>query len=307
MASPVLHVKDAYYFEVPKSLWPRDYQSLDAVPAYLREGHPEATLEEFNYELSGKILIPQPFGELKNLYQAESGFCISKLMVVELFVALLVGGVFIWLAKRGSTISRPTGRRHNILEAFVSYVRDEIAKPAIGNHDADHFLPYLLTAFFFILACNLIGMVPGLGTVTSSIEVTSGLALVTFGIGLISGIKHLGVGGYLLNFAPDLGDSLLLQPIRLLIFLIEILGLIIKHAVLAIRLFGNMIAGHLVLAGVLSAVVATASTNWWGTAAFFGILGATALSALEILVAFIQAYVFTMLSALFIGMSIHKH
>ena len=65
MASPVLHVKDAYYFEVPKSLWPRDYQSLDAVPAYLREGHPEATLEEFNYELSGKILIPQPFGELK--------------------------------------------------------------------------------------------------------------------------------------------------------------------------------------------------------------------------------------------------
>ncbi|MCA8988878.1 MAG: F0F1 ATP synthase subunit A [Planctomycetaceae bacterium] len=307
MASPVLHVKDSYYFEVPKAIWSRNYTSMDEVPTFLREAHPDASLEQFNHDLSGKILIPQPFGTLKNLYEVESGFGISKLMVVELLVAVLLAVVFIWLAKRGKETNRPVGRRHNLLESFVGYVRDEIVRPAIGGHDADKYVPYLLTAFFFILACNLIGMVPGLGTVTSAIEVTAVLAFCTFVIGVVSGVQHLGAGGFLMNFMPDVGDNILLQPIRLLIFAIELLGLFIKHAVLAVRLFGNMVAGHMVLAGVLATVVAAAGSGWWPIAAFFGILGATALSALEILVAFIQAYVFTMLSAIFIGMSIHKH
>jgi len=288
-------------------LWPRDYESLDEVPRFLKDAHPEASLAEFNYELSGKILIPQPFARLENLFEVESGFGISKFMIVETVIALLVAGTFIWLARRGKTHTRPSGRRHNLLEAFVSYVRDEIAKPAMGAKHADEFLPYLLTAFFFILACNLLGMVPGVGTVTSSIEVTSVLALFTFGIGLIGGFQHLGPTGWLMNFMPDIGDHILLQPIRFLIFLIELLGLFIKHAVLAIRLFGNMVAGHMVLAGILGTVVAVAGTGYWYTGAFFGVLGATALSVLELLVAFIQAYVFTMLSALFIGMSVHKH
>src|SRR6056297_2724772 len=114
MASPVYHVKDAYYFEVPKNVWPRNYESLDEVPQFLLENHPDESLEEFNYELSGKILIRQPFGTLKNLYQAESGLCISKFMIIELFVALLLAGVFIWLARRSEKLSRPTGRRHNL-------------------------------------------------------------------------------------------------------------------------------------------------------------------------------------------------
>ncbi len=310
MASPVLHVKDGYYFEVPKFIWTRDWESFDDVPddlQFLQDAHPDVSIEQFNHDLSGKIIIPQPFGELKNLYQAESGFCISRFMIVELLVAFIVAATFIWLARRGNNLNRPVGRRHNLLEAFVGYVRDEIARPAIGDHDAEKFVPYLLTAFFFVLLCNLVGMVPGLGTVTSAIEVTAVLALVTFGIGLIAGVKHLGPGGYIMHFLPHIDLPVILAPLKLLIFLIEILGTLIKHCVLAIRLFGNMVAGHMVLAGVLGAVVAVAGTGYWYTGAIFGILGATALSALEILVCFIQAYVFTMLSALFIGQSIHEH
>lgn len=310
MASPVLHVKDSYYFEVPKVLWSRSYDSLEEVPGsfqFLRDAHPNVSVEEFNYELSGKIMIPQPFGTLKNLYQAESGLCISRFMIVELLVAIVVAGVFIWLAKQQRESSLPVGRRFNLLEAFVGYVRDEVVRPAISGKEADRFVPFLLTAFFFVLASNLIGMVPGLAGVTSAIEVTFVLALFTFGVGLTAGIQHFGPGGFLMNFIPDVELPLVLAPLKVLIFLIEILGMFIKHGVLAMRLFGNMVAGHMVLASILGLTVSVAGTGWWGTAMFFSVLGATALSLLEILVAFIQAYVFTMLSALFIGMSVHKH
>jgi len=310
MASPVLHAKDSYYFEVPKSLWPRSYDSLEQVPAsmqYLLKNHPDATVDQINLDLSGKILIPQPFGTLKNLYQAESGFCISRYMLVELLVAFVVAGLFIWLAKREKTAKRPVGRQFNLLESFVGYVRDEIIRPAIGGKEADRFVPFLLTAFFFILGSNLMGIIPGLGTITGAIEVTAVLAIYVFGVGVASGIQHFGAGGYLMNFVPDVELPIILLPLKLLIFLIEILGWFIKHGVLAMRLFGNMVAGHMVLAGILGTAVSVAGTGWWGTATFFSVLGATALSLLEILVAFIQAYVFTMLSALFIGMSIHKH
>lgn len=306
MASAVLHVKDSYYFEVPRFLWPRNYESLDQVPAFLRDAHPHAPLEEFNQELSGKILIPQPFARLKNLYEVESGFGISRFMVVELLIALLVAGAFIWLARRRQASLRPVGRRENLMEALVVYVRDEIARPSIG-HGADKFVPFLLTAFFFILSCNLLGMIPGLGTVTGAIEVTSALAFCTFGMGVFYGIKNLGPGGYIMNFMPHIDLPLVLAPLKLLIFAIELFGMLIKHAVLAMRLFGNMVAGHLVLASLFGLVVLQAGTNMWFAGAVMGVLGATVFSLLEVLVAFIQAYVFTMLSALFIGMSVHEH
>src|SRR6267378_1550784 len=89
MADPILHIKDSYYFDVPKALW--RYQSLNSIPAFLREAHPHATLQEFKHELDGKIIIPQPVGTLRNLYTRESGFCISRFMILELVaVAVLV-------------------------------------------------------------------------------------------------------------------------------------------------------------------------------------------------------------------------
>src|SRR3990172_11570217 len=103
MADSVLHVKDGYYFEVPKALWRQHYQTLDDVPRFLRDAHPESTVEEFSQALDGKILIPQPFATLKNLHDKASGFAISRFMILELVVAVMLGFVFIKLAKRLSS------------------------------------------------------------------------------------------------------------------------------------------------------------------------------------------------------------
>lgn len=310
MAAPIFHVKDAYYFEVPKTWHDAGYQSLEEVPKFLTEAHPHATLEEFNHEMSGKILIPQPLGTLKNLYEPASGFCISRFMIIELVIAVLLSAVLIALASHLRRKDRARGRLYNMLEAFVVYIREDVAKPAIGEKDADRFVPFLLTAFFFILACNLLGLVPWLGTITSDLSVTSSLAITTFGIGLISGIQTFGVKGYLGNLAPhmDLPDPL--TPLKWLIWVIEAAGLLIKHAVLAIRLFANMVGGHYALAIILSLVIGTLATHGatvWTFTAIFGVVGSALFNLLEVLIALIQAYVFTLLSAIFIGMSIHHH
>ena len=154
-------------------------------------------IEAYNQHLSGKILIPQPFGELRNLYQPESGFCLSKFMILEVAVALVLWAAFAWLARRVEGGERPRGSLWNLLETFVVFIRDQIARPAIGHHDADRFVPLLLTLFFFILGCNLLGMLPWLGTPTASFGATFGLACVTFGTVVGSGIVKLGPVGFL--------------------------------------------------------------------------------------------------------------
>lgn len=305
----VLHIKDAYYFEVPKFLWRHKYESLDEVPDFLRDAHPEVPLAEFNRELSGKVLIPQPFGTLKNLYEKQSGFCISKYMLLELVAAVLIAAIFIRLANRMSTGDRPRGRFWNLFEAMLVFIRDQIARPAIGHHDADRFVPLLWTMFFFILACNLLGMVPWAGAPTSSFGVTFGLACITLVTVLGAGIAKFGPVGFWLGQVPHMDLPLLLRPLKLLIFGIEVLGLVIKHAVLSVRLLANMVAGHLVLLGIMGLILATAHapTGTWGLVTVIAVVGSTLFSLLELFVAFLQAYIFTFLSALFIGAAVHQH
>src|SRR5687768_12745371 len=111
MADVVSHVKDSYYFEVPKFLWRPKYLSLEDVPEFLTEAHPEASVGDFEEAMSGKVLIPQPFGAtLKNLYEKESGFALSKFMVMELIAALLLVMIFIPLARRVRPGDTPKGR-----------------------------------------------------------------------------------------------------------------------------------------------------------------------------------------------------
>src|SRR5687768_12131257 len=120
MADPVLHIKDSYFFEVPKFLWRPNYQSLDDVPQFLREWNEGATLAEFNAGMAGKILIPQPPGvKLKNLYEKDSAFALSKYMVLELVVAALLAFLFIRVARKIATGDAPKGRGWNLLEAFL--------------------------------------------------------------------------------------------------------------------------------------------------------------------------------------------
>lgn len=267
-------------------------------------------LDGYNAVLKGKILIPQVFGgELRNLYEKESGFCISKFMIVEVVVGLLLIAAFNWLGKRVVTGDRPRGRLWNFLEAFLLFIRNEIARPAIG-HGADAYVPYLWTVFMFILGCNLFGLVPWAGAPTGSFGVTCALALMTFGVGFVGGTKQMGVAGYWKNLIPDLGLPIYMAiPVILILFPIEVLGLAIKHLVLAIRLLANMVAGHLVLLAIMGmafSVVGAMNPNWW-IAASVSLFGATVFSCLELFVAFLQAYVFTFLSALFIGAAVHHH
>lgn len=309
MASSVLHIKDGYFFEVPKMLWRQHYQSLEDVPAFLRAAHPHATINEFNREMSGKILIPQPFGTIKNLHDRQSGFCISKFMVVETVIAMLL--VFV-LKRHGEKIQGgepPRGKLGNAIDAVLLYVRDGIARPAIGGHDADRFVPLLWTIFLFVLGCNLFGMLPWVGAPTAAFGATFALACVTFGTVLVAGMQKFGVVGFWLNQVPHMDLPLALRPLKLMIFAIELVGLFIKHAVLAVRLLANMVAGHLVLLGILGIILAAAeaSHGTWMVATSVSVVGSTLFSCLELFVAFLQAYVFTFLSALFISAAVHHH
>ena len=271
----------------------------------------QAQIDGYNRALSGKILIPQPMGELKNLYEEQSGLCISKFMIIEVVVALLLTFFFIGLARKlgKSNGNAVKGRFSNALEAFLIFMRDEVARPAIGK-DGDQYVPLLWTIFFFVLGLNLMGMIPWVGAPTAAFACTGGLAAITFVTGLVMGSKKFGVVGFWTNQVPSMDLPPVLGPIiKVLLFGIEVLGLFIKHAVLAIRLLANMVAGHIVLLGIMTiafSVQGAMSSSWW-VAAPISAIGSTLFSLLELGVAFLQAYVFTFLSALFIGASTHHH
>src|SRR5262249_17883817 len=179
--------------------------------------------------------------------------------------------------------------------------------PSIG-HDADMFVPFLWTLFVFILFCNLMGMFPFLGSPTASITVTGALALISFFVIHGSAVAKMGFGHYLKSYIPHievpLGMGYFLIP---MIVIIEVMGNFIKAFVLAVRLFANMLAGHTVLAVILLFIVlakdAAMLLFWPITAA--SVLGVVALSLLELFVAFLQAFIFTFLTALFLGSTLH--
>jgi F-type H+-transporting ATPase subunit a len=269
-------------------------------------------VESYNNSLSGKIFIPQPFATLRNAYEVQSGFGITRYMIVEVVVALLMIVLFKWLAGKISTGTAPQGRVWNLLESMVLFVRNKIVVPAMGEHDADHYMPLMWTLFFFILGCNLMGMIPWVGAPTSVFAVTGILAFIIFAIGLVQGVRKFGVIGYLKNLAPSLGLPIYLAIFIVpLVWVIEALSLFIKHGVLAVRLLANMVAGHLVLLGFMGiafgAHAVTMSTGSWGMAAVISVVASTLLSFLELFVACLQAYIFTFLASLFISTSTHHH
>lgn len=235
-------------------------------------------------------------------------FQITKYMVIELTVAVLMVGIFIPMAVKMKGGKQLKGRFWNMLEVFLLYLRDQVIRPSIGKHDADKFVPYLWTLFFFVLFCNLAGMLPWVGSPTGSIAVTSVLALSTFVVVNISGMRKYGVTNYWLGLVPhmDLPPvlSILLKP---MLFLIEVAGLFIKHTVLSIRLLANMFAGHMVLAVFIAFIPMTAGMIWWYPVTLGSLAMSICLSALELFVAFLQAYIFLFLSSVYIGMAVHQH
>jgi len=205
----------------------------------------------------------------------------------------------------------PTGSA-NVIEAICEYLRKEVAEPTLRQH-TDRFIKYIWSVFFFVLTVNLLGLLPipsvsllfgthlG-GTATGNIWVTATLALATMVMMVLNGLR-LGGMAYLAHFCPG---PLWLAP---LLVPVEIIGLIAKVFALAVRLFANMIAGHILLAVLLSFILSAGATS---AALGLGIavpvvIGSVAITMLELFVAFLQAFIFTFLTTLFIGMSVVLH
>jgi F-type H+-transporting ATPase subunit a len=188
----------------------------------------------------------------------------------------------------------PRGWR-TVFEVFIRYIRDEIARKTIGD-EGDRYLPYLLTCFFFIWTCNLLGLVPGLSTPTSNISVTAALAVLAFVMIHLAGIREYGIVKHLKHIMPG-GLPAWLYPIMLPV---EILSMFTKPFALCIRLFANMTAGHVVIIGLISLIFILKSV--WVAA--FSVPFTLFIFVLELLVCFIQAYIFTTLVSTFIGMSV---
>jgi F-type H+-transporting ATPase subunit a len=226
----------------------------------------------------------------------------SKHMVFLLVVAVVV----IVLAQlavrsyRGGRVPRGIG---SAVESLVVFVRDEIAEPNIGHGDAARFTPLLCSFFFFILAAALVGLLPFSATSTGNIAVTLALATVSFAAQQWAGISKYGVVGHFRSLVPP-GMPKLLLPIMIPV---EILSMFTKPFALTVRLFANMLAGHMVITTLLLLIALMGQVSWLGGAAMapVSILLALFIMFLEILVAFIQAYIFTLLSAVFIGMYAH--
>lgn len=189
------------------------------------------------------------------------------------------------------------------IEALVLYIRNEVILPNVGHH-GNGFVPFLLTAFFFILCANLLGMIPFGATATGNIAVTGMLAIITFFVVEIAGMRALGAGylSTIFYWNKDLGLFM-----RIAMFLIvspvEFIGKLTKPFALAIRLFANMTAGHIVILAFIGLIFTFQS---WAVAPA-PVLMAVAISLLELIVAFIQAFIFTLLSAVFIGLVRESH
>jgi F-type H+-transporting ATPase subunit a len=236
------------------------------------------------------------------------GLQITRFMVTEVIAAVLVILVMVPMARHIAKRPVSKGPFFNLFEAILLYLRDKVARPAIGGHGADAFLPFLWTIFFFILFNNLLGLIPGMASATGNINVTAAMALMTLGAVLIAGFKEMGFVGFWLGIVPHMDVPGVLKPFLWgLMFIIEVAGLLIRHVVLAVRLFANMFAGHMVLAVILGFILMS-----WQSKVFYlvmpaSIVGVILLSLLELFVAFLQAYIFTFLSALFIGSAVHPH
>ncbi len=237
---------------------------------------------------------------------------LTKHTVFMMFAAALVALVFIMSGRsvrRAQQQNRPPRGFASAMEAMALWVRQDVVLPNAGPHSA-RFAPYILTLFFFILVMNLLGVLPWGATATGNISVTAALAVVAFLVIELSGMKALGVKGYLgtIFFLPHgLPGGVagwILKPLMLIIMTpIEIIGKLAKPFALAVRLFANMTAGHVL---VLALVGLTFIFKSYSVGVASAVM-ATGIMLLEVFVAFLQAYVFALLTSVFIGLMQEAH
>jgi F-type H+-transporting ATPase subunit a len=273
----------------------------------------------FELPFGEKIFLPRPFG-----------FELTKFMVLQVVAAVAVFLIFRGLSRRVANGEPAQGKWWNFWEMLAVFIRDEVVRPTIGDgdhghdddghgdeshghdnnhaHPADKYLPFVWSCFFYVLVCNLLGAVPMLGSATAEINVTGALAIAVFGTVIFYGSKELGVAGFWTNLMPGMDMAPALKIIMTaIIWPIELLGLFIKHGVLAVRLFANIMAGHTVIAAILGFIAVVSGTGLFWPVSIASVFGQVAIGMLELFVAFLQAYIFAFLATLFIGAAVHEH
>jgi F-type H+-transporting ATPase subunit a len=292
-----------YGFPLPIILWDNGIQFFSSS----RFEHGEAVAESngnyyklnhhdgkiYKTEATGIITEDEKTGFPTNVRPLD--FSITKNVLSIFVVALLMFFIFSSLAKsysKNNGIAKGIGR---IFEPVVLYVRDEIAIPNIGEKHYKRYMSYLLTIFFFILFLNIFGLTPLGINVTGNLTITASLAILTFLITNLTANKNYWGHIFWMPGVPKL--------MRIVLAPIELLGVVIKPFSLMIRLYANIFAGHIVLMSIIGLMFIF--KGWIGSSLSFGL--SFCLSILEILVAFLQAYIFTMLSALYFGSAVEEH
>ncbi len=279
------HITDSYHLEIP-SIFPPFYTEV-CVGRHEGEHGCAPLWEPVSV---GGLLIN--FSPTKH---------VVMLLVAALLVTLILVGTARAHARHSHAVGRPKGFAAG-LEAMVLYMRNEVILPNVGHH-GNGFVPFLLTLFFFILTANLLGLVPYGSTATGNISVTAMLAVITFVTAEVAGMRALGVG-YLSTIFYWNKELPIVMRVALLFILspVELISKFTKPFALAIRLFANMTAGHIVMLAFIGLIFTLA-----GPASTAPFLMAVAISMLELFVAFLQAFIFTLLSSVFIGQLREAH
>jgi len=217
---------------------------------------------------------------------------LNKQLIMMLMASLLIIFLFVFGYKKNKKVQSGIG---NLLEVFVVFIRDEVVYPNMGEKQGRKFLPLILTFFFFIVMLNLLGLIPGSATATASFSVTVALALITFFTYIFFGNKDF----WKHVFATP-GVPFWLLPIMIPV---ELIGLLTKPFALSVRLLANMNAGHIIILAFLGIIINMKS----GWVALGSVPMALAINMLEIFVAFLQGYIFSLLSSIFIGMAVLEH
>ena len=300
-----------YGFPLPIILWDNGLQVFSS-SEFFHHGKTKTFIDEKGHEqeykiakdkyaiFHEKIYIVNENGELAFEHahptnKAPLDFSITKSVVTIIIVALLMFLLFSSLAKsfpKNGGIASGAGR---FFEPIVLYVRDEIAIPNIGEKHYKKYMSHLLTVFFFIWFLNMFGLTPLGINVTGNIAITFGLAIITFLITNLSANKNYWGHIFWMPGVP--------VPMKIILAPIELMGLIIKPFALMIRLYANMFAGHIVLMSLIGLMFIF--KNWLGSSLSFAL--SFMISIIEILVALLQAYIFTILTALYFGSAVQEH
>jgi F-type H+-transporting ATPase subunit a len=255
-------------------------------------GH--GTLDEKSLE--GRIVEMNEHGEMVGV---PLDFSITKNVFMMMLSVIMLIWVFLGLARtyKRRGISAPKGLQ-SFLEPLIVFIEDDVAKPNLGQHNYQKYMPYLLTVFFFILLNNVMGLIPFFpfgANVTGNIAVTMVLAAFTLLITTFSGNK-----AYWLHLFKPPGVPVWLAPIM---FPVELIGILTKPFALMIRLFANITAGHIIVLSLISMIFIFKSL----VISVPSLIMVVFMDMIELLVAFLQAYIFTILSALFIGLAMPEH